>query len=269
MIWLAIFPPKILKAGNKGENMSGHSKWASIKHKKGAADAKRGRVFTKIIKELTVAAKLGGGDEENNPRLRSAVLKAKASNMPKENIVRAIKKGTGELEGTQYTELTYEGYGPGGVALLINTLTDNKNRTAADVRSILTKSGGTLGAAGCVSYLFKRKGIMAFDAAVYSEDKVFEAALENGAEDVSATEGAIEVITRPDEFNDVLIALENSGFKAMYADISMIPESTISLDDEKTRKVLRLVERLDDHEDIQSVATNLDIPEGFNPDEEE
>ena len=165
--------------------MSGHSKWASIKHKKGAADAKRGKIFTKIIKEITVAAKLGGGDEEGNPRLRTAIIKAKSANMPKDNIDRAIKKGTGELGDVTYFELTYEGYGPGGVALLIDTLTDNKNRTAADVRSQLTKGGGTLGATGCVAYLFKRKGIIAFDNTKYSEDDIFAAALDAGAEDVS------------------------------------------------------------------------------------
>lgn len=163
--------------------MSGHSKWASIKHKKGAADAKRGKLFTKIIMEISVSAKLGGGDEDANPRLRAALLKAKAANMPKDNMVRAIKKGTGELEGVDYTELVYEGYAPGGVALLVETLTDNKNRTAAEVRSILTKAGGSLGATGSVSYLFKRKGILDFDSSKYSEEEIFEAAIEAGAED--------------------------------------------------------------------------------------
>ena len=176
--------------------MSGHNKWSSIKHKKGAQDAKRGKIFTKIIKEITVAARSGGGDPETNPSLRTAVTKAKAENMPKDNIERAIKKGTGELGGVDYIELTYEGYGPGGTAILIEALTDNKNRTAADIRSIFTKQGGNLGETGCVSYLFQRKGIISFDAAQYSEDEILEAALEAGAEDVSSSDEEVEVITR-------------------------------------------------------------------------
>src|SRR6056297_1178115 len=183
--------------------MSGHNKWSSIKHKKGAADAKRGKIFTKIIKEMTVAARMGGGDPETNPALRTAVNKAKSENMPKDNIERAIKKGTGELGGVDYIELTYEGYGPGGVAILIETLTDNKNRTAADIRSIFSKHNGNLGETGCVSYMFQRKGIITLDASNYTEDDVLEAALEAGAEDVSSTEDEIEVITSPDDFNAV------------------------------------------------------------------
>ncbi|RKX92147.1 MAG: YebC/PmpR family DNA-binding transcriptional regulator [Spirochaetes bacterium] len=249
--------------------MSGHSKWASIKHKKGAADAKRGKIFTKIIKEITVAARLGGGDIEANPRLRTIVLKAKAENMPKDNIERAIKKGTGDLEGVDYVEGTYEGYGPGGVAIMIDTLTDNKNRTAADIRSILTKNGGNLGENGCVSYLFQRKGLITFDAQNYTEDEIFEAALEAGAEDVSTEEGIIEVITEPDDFNTVVETLQEAGFKTESAEITKIPDSTVSLTDEKTRKALRLIEKLEDNDDVQSVSTNLDIPEGFDPDAED
>ncbi len=249
--------------------MSGHSKWASIKHKKGAADAKRGKIFTKIIKEITVAARLGGGDIEANPRLRTIVLKAKAENMPKDNIERAIKKGTGDLEGVDYVEGTYEGYGPGGVAIMIDTLTDNKNRTAADIRSILTKNGGNLGENGCVSYLFQRKGLITFDAENYTEDEIFEAALEAGAEDVSTEDGIIEVITDPDDFNTVVETLQEAGFKTESAEITKIPDSTVTLTDEKTRKALRLIEKLEDNDDVQSVSTNLDIPEGFDPDAED
>lgn len=247
--------------------MSGHSKWASIKHKKGAIDAKRGKIFTKIIKEITVAAKLGGGDEEANPRLRTAIFKAKAANMPKDNIERAVKKGTGDLDGVVYTELTYEGYGPGGVALLIETLTDNKNRTAADVRSTLTKGGGTLGATGCVSYLFKRKGIIAFDSSKYSEDDIFAAALDAGAEDVSTEGDSIEVITEPDDFEAVFNSLTEAGFEHTMAEISMIPDTTVTLENEKTGKALRLIERMEDLDDVQAVSSNLEIPDDFEMDE--
>ena len=174
--------------------MSGHSKWATIKHKKGAMDAKRGQLFTKLIKEITVAARMGGGDLESNARLRTAVLKAKDANMPKDNIDRAIKKGTGDLEGVNYTEITYEAYGPGGVAILVDTLTDNKNRTAADVRNILAKGGGNMGETGCVSYLFKRKGVISYSAEKYTEDQILEQALEAGAEDVKKEGATIEVL---------------------------------------------------------------------------
>lgn len=249
--------------------MSGHSKWASIKHKKGAIDTKRGKIFTKIIKEISVAARLGGGDIESNPRLRTVVLKAKSVNMPKDNIERAIKKGTGDLEGVDYVEGTYEGYGPGGVAILIDTLTDNKNRTAADLRSILSKNGGNLGENGSVSYLFQRKGLITFDGEKYSEDQIFEAALEAGAQDVSLEDGTIEVITNPDDFPTVLDSLQEAGFETLSAEIAKIPDATVTLADDKTRKALRLIEKIDDHEDVQSVSTNLEIPDGFDPDAEE
>jgi len=243
--------------------MSGHSKWASIKHKKGAADAKRGQIFTKIIKEITVAAKMGGGDEEGNPRLRAIILKAKAANMPKDNIDKAIKKGTGELEGVEYVELMYEGYGPGGVALLIETLTDNKNRTAADVRSVLTKNGGNLGATGSVSHLFKRKGVIAFDAEKYNEDDIFSVALEAGADDVSTEDGTIEVITAPEDFMAVLDALNKAGFEQTEAEVSRIADLTVSVDKEKTAKALKLIEKLEDLDDVQNVSTNLEVPDDF------
>ncbi|MCF7937671.1 MAG: YebC/PmpR family DNA-binding transcriptional regulator [Spirochaetales bacterium] len=248
--------------------MSGHSKWATIRHKKGAQDAKRGKIFTKMIKEITVAARLGGGDIESNPRLRTAVIKAKAENMPKDNIERAIKKGTGDLEGVDYVELTYEAYAPGGVAMLINTLTDNKNRTAADIRNIVTKNGGNLGESGSVTYLFSRKGIVALNASDYNEDDVIEVALEAGAEDVSTQGESIEIICEPEIFNDVVQAVESAGMNHTMAEITMIPETTITLSENETRKVLSLVEKLEDNDDVQSVATNLDIPDGFQMDEE-
>ncbi|HOV38227.1 MAG TPA: YebC/PmpR family DNA-binding transcriptional regulator [Spirochaetales bacterium] len=247
--------------------MSGHSKWASIKHKKGALDAKRGHIFTKLIKEISIAARLGGGDPEANPRLRTAILKAKAANMPKDNIDRAIKKGTGELEGVEYTEMTYEAYGPGGVAILIDVLTDNKNRTAADLRYILNRGGGNLGEAGSVSYLFKRKGIITFDKTKYTEDQILEVAIEAGAEDVQTTEDSIEVTTDPEDFEKVLTALNKAGFEQTGAEITKVADAYITLDKEKTAKALKLIEQLDDHDDVQTVATNLDIPDGFSIEE--
>jgi YebC/PmpR family DNA-binding regulatory protein len=247
--------------------MSGHSKWATIKHKKGAADAKRGQVFTKLIKEISIAARMGGGDQESNARLRTAILKAKTANMPKENVERAIKKGTGELEGVNYEELMYEAYAPGGVALLIEVLTDNKNRAAANVRNIITKSGGSLATAGAVSRLFKRKGLITFDGDQYTEDQIMEAALDGGAEDVTTSEGIIEVITAPDDFESVLNALNDKGYESLSAEISMIPDSEISLDNDSTNKVLKMIDRLEEDDDVQNVYHNLAIPEGFDEEE--
>jgi YebC/PmpR family DNA-binding regulatory protein len=244
--------------------MSGHSKWHTIRHKKGAQDAKRGKIFSKLIKEISVAARLGGGDPESNPRLRQAIEKAKSENMPKDNIERAIKKGTGEMEGVDYTEITYEGYGPGGVAIMVDTLTDNRNRTASDVRSIFSKGGGNLGENGCVSYLFNRKGLITYPTDQYSEDDVIEPALEAGAEDVSTQGTNVEVITSPEDFETVLNALKEAGFQHSYAEINKVPEANISLDPEKTRKTLKLIENLDDHDDVQQVSTNLDIPDDFD-----
>jgi len=248
--------------------MSGHSKWATIKHKKGANDAKRGKLFTKIIKEITVAARIGGGDENTNPRLRTALLKARSANMPKDNIDRAIKKGTGDLEGVSYEELTYEAYGPGGVAILIDCLTDNRNRTAADVRNIVGKHGGNLGETGSVSYLFQRKGVIGIDPEKYTEDEIIEIALEAGAEDVTADESGIEVVSSPSAFGDVVSALENAKIEQTYAEISMVPDTTIALDEDKTKKVLRLIDFIDDCDDVQAVSSNLDIPEGFEYEDE-
>ncbi len=247
--------------------MSGHSKWATIRHKKGAQDAKRGKVFSKIIKEITIAARLGGGELESNPRLRTAITKAKGANMPKDNIDRAIKKGTGELGGVDYVELTYEGYGPSGVAILIDALTDNKNRTAADVRSIFAKNGGNLGETGCVSYLFSRRGVISYDSSRYSEDQIMEAALEAGADDVEAEGESITISTSPEEFEAVLDAMTAAGYEHEMAEVSRVAETSVALDHEGTRKALRLVELLDDHDDVQEVATNLDIPDDFDPDD--
>ncbi len=243
--------------------MSGHSKWATIKHAKGIADAKRGQKFTKLIKEITVAAKQGGPDPNSNATLRTAILKAKAENMPKDNIERAIKKATGEGAATSYFELTYEGYAPGGVAIIIDTLTDNKNRTAADVRSTLTKLGGSLGATGCVSYMFQTKGVITYSEEKYSEDQIFEAALDNGAEDVSSADGVIEVTTAPADFASVLEAMQAAGFEQESADIQKIADQTVTLDNERANKVLKIVERLEDLEDVQMVSTNLDLPDDF------
>ena len=244
--------------------MSGHSKWATIKHKKGIADANRGQAFTKLIKEITVCAKMGGPDPESNARLRTAILKARAENMPKDNIERAIKKGSGELGASTFYELTYEGYAPGGVAIIIDTLTDNKNRTASDVRSTLTKLGGSLGATGCVSYMFQTKGIITYSTEKYTEDQIFEVALENGAEDVSTTDDVIEVTTTPSDFATVLEAMQAAGFEQESADVQKIADQTVSLDAEKAAKVMKIVERLEELDDVQQVSTNLDLPDDFD-----
>ena len=243
--------------------MSGHSKWATIKHKKGAADAKRGQIFTKLIKEISIAARMGGGDAESNARLRTAILKARAANMPKDNVDRAIKKGTGELEGMSYEELVYEAYAPGGVALLIEVLTDNKNRAAADVRNILTRAGGSLATAGAVSRLFKRKGIINFDAEKYTEDQIMEAALEGGAEDVASLDGIIEVTTAPEDFEAVLNALNEKNFESMSAEISMIPDVEVDMDKDGTAKALRLIEKLEENDDVQNVYNNVAVPDDY------
>ncbi len=246
--------------------MSGHSKWATIKHAKGAADAKRGKLFTKFIKEISIAAKMGGGDPAGNPRLRTAIAKARAANMPKDNIERAIKKGTGELGAVNYEELVYEGYAPGGVAVLVEVLTDNKNRTAASVRNIFTKSGGNLGATGSVSYMFSRKGVIEYDAEQVNEEEIMEVALEAGAEDIANEGGVITVTTDPAEFATVLEALQEKDFESVSAGISMVPDNYIALDEETTKKALRMMDKLEDDEDVQTVSSNIDIPDGFEMD---
>jgi YebC/PmpR family DNA-binding regulatory protein len=238
--------------------MSGHNKWSTIKHKKGAADAKRGKIFTKLIKEITVAAKLGGGDPAGNPRLRTAVDKAKAENMPKDNIDRAIKKGTGELEGVTYEETTYEGYGPGGVAVLVEVMTDNRNRTVSDVRSIFSKCNGNMGESGCVAWMFDKKGLIVFSEKT-DFDKLFEAALEAGAEDVTDEGEQIEVLTDPAGFIEVREALEKSGFKYESAEITMIPQTMVKLEGKQAESMLKLMDRLEDNDDVQNVYANFDI----------
>ncbi len=241
--------------------MSGHSKWATIKHKKGAADAKRGQMFTKLIKEISIAARMGGGDPDMNPRLRTGILKAKAANMPKDNVDRAIKKGTGELEGSTYEELTYEAYSPGGGAMLIEVLTDNKNRAAAEIRNTLTRSGANLGSAGSVSYLFKRKGVLSYDGEVYTEDQIMEAAIDAGADDVVNEEGTLVVYTDQASFESVLNAMNAKNFATLGAEISMVPDAYIAIDSDTAGKVQRLIDRLEENEDVQNVYHNMELPE--------
>jgi YebC/PmpR family DNA-binding regulatory protein len=243
--------------------MSGHSKWASIKHKKGAVDAKRGKVFTKLIREISVAAKVGGGDPGGNPRLRSAIQAAKAENMPKDNIERAIKKGTGELEGATYEEVNYEAYGPGGVAVLLDCLTDNKNRTVADLKYVLDRHGGSLGSPGCVSWMFVKKGLMVFDPDQATEEKILEIALDAGAEDVREAGDQFEVVTEPSEFESVKKAFDAQGLPYNLAEITMIPQNTIRLEGKKAEQMLNLMEALEDIDDISHVYANFDIPDEY------
>jgi len=238
--------------------MSGHNKWSTIKHKKGAADAKRGKVFTKIIKEITVAAKLGGADPLGNPRLRTAIDKAKAENMPKDNIERAIKKGSGDMDGVTYEETTYEGYGPGGAAVLVEVMTDNRNRTVSDVRSIFTKCNGNMGEAGCVAWMFSKKGLIVFSKQ-NDFDKLFEAALEAGADDVVDEDEQIEVLTDPSGFIEVREALDKAGFKYESAEVTMIPQTMVKLEGKQAETMLKLMDRLEDNDDVQNVYANFDI----------
>ena len=240
--------------------MSGHSKWSTIKRKKGANDAKRGKIFTKLIKEITIAARMGGGDPDGNPRLRSAVIAAKSENMPKDNIDRAIKKGTGDLDGAVYEEILYEGYGPGGVAVLVETMTDNKNRTVADVRHFFAKSGGNLGESGCVGWMFDKKGSIIVDKEGVDEEELMEHAIEAGAEDVLEEETTFQILTEPDDFNEVVESLEKNGVQCLEAAISMIPKNTVEVDAEGTaRSLLNLMENLEDNDDVQKVHANFDI----------
>jgi YebC/PmpR family DNA-binding regulatory protein len=241
--------------------MSGHSKWASIKHKKGAVDAKRGKVFTKLIKEITVATRMGGKDPEANARLRAAIAAAKAENMPKENIERGIKKGTGELEGTTYEEATYEGYGPGGVAVLVEVLTDNRNRAVAEVRHLFERHGGSLGAAGCVAWMFSQKGLIVLPKEQTDEEKLFEVALEAGAEDIKEEEKEFEVITEPSLFEQVKTAIERTGLAYALAEITMIPQTTTILEGKNAQQMLTLMELLEDNDDVNHVYANFDIPD--------
>lgn len=241
--------------------MSGHSKWSSIKHKKGAADAKRGKIFTKLIKEITVAARMGGGDPDGNPRLRSAIAVAKAENMPKENIERGIKKGTGELEGVSYEEANYEGYGPGGVAVLIDCLTDNKNRTVADIKHLFERHGGNLGEPGCVAWMFEQKGLIIFEKDKVDEEELFDLALEAGAEDVREEDTEFEVITEPSDFESVKQAIDNAGLSYTLAEVTKIPKNTVKVEGKKAQQTLNLMQSIEDHDDVSHVYANCDIPD--------
>ena len=241
--------------------MSGHSKWSTIKHKKAAKDAKRGKLFTKFIKEITVAARMGGGELSSNPRLRTAVQTARDNSMPNENIERAIKKGTGELEGVSYEEVSYEGYGPGGVAFLVQTLTDNRNRTVSDLRRMFNKHGGNLGETGCVAWMFDSKGLIVVSREAVEEEALLGLALDAGAEDVSESDDVFEVVTQPEDFAAVRESLENGGIPVASAEVTMIPKNTTRLGEKEAEQTLSLTEELEDHDDIQSVAANFDIPD--------
>ncbi|MGO9451466.1 MAG: YebC/PmpR family DNA-binding transcriptional regulator [Candidatus Binataceae bacterium] len=239
--------------------MSGHSKWSSIKHKKAARDAKRGKVFTKLIKEITIAARLGGGDPNANPRLRTAIAAGKAQSMPNDNIDRAIKKGTGELGGTQPDEVVYEGYGPGGVAVMVEGLTDNRNRTVAELRFIFSRHGGNLGEANCVAWMFKKRGIITVEKNAADEDKLLEIALDAGADDVQSDTDSFQVMTTPDKFNAVRDTIEKARIAIAHAETALVPENTVPVSGHTAEQVLKLIEELEDHDDVQSVSANFDI----------
>ncbi|MEE8480058.1 MAG: YebC/PmpR family DNA-binding transcriptional regulator [Desulfobacterales bacterium] len=242
--------------------MSGHSKWSSIKHKKGATDAKRGKVFTRLIKEITVAARMGGGgDPASNPRLRTAILAAKNENMPKDNIERAIKKGTGELEGVNYEESIYEGYGPGGAAIFIESLTDNKNRAVADIRYIFSKNGGNLGENGCVAWMFDKKGYINIEKKSVDEEKIMEIAIDAGAEDIREEENNIEIITSLEGFESVKEAIDDASIPYLDAEITMLPQTAAYLEGKEAEQMIRLMEAFEDCDDVQKVYTNADIPD--------
>lgn len=238
--------------------MSGHSKWSTIKHKKGAADAKRGKLFSKLIKEITIAARIGGGDPDGNPRLRTVLDKARQANMPKDNVERAIKKGTGELEGFTYEEVTFEGYGPAGVAVMVETLTDNRNRTVAELRHIFEKGGGNLGAAGCVGWMFTKRGVLTFDKSV-GEEALMNTVLEAGADDISEEEGIFTVVTDPANFDAVKDACDKAGLKYVEAEVSQVPQNTVKIEGSTAEKMLKLMDALEDHDDVQNVYANFDI----------
>ncbi|NVM56685.1 MAG: YebC/PmpR family DNA-binding transcriptional regulator [Desulfobacterales bacterium] len=241
--------------------MSGHSKWSTVKRKKGVTDARRGKIFSKLIKEITVAVRLGGGDPDANPRLRAAIAVAKAENMPKGNIERAIKKGAGGQEGAAYDEVYYEGYGPGGAAVLVESLTDNKKRTVADIRHIFSKSGGGLGEAGCVAWMFEKRGLFMFEKGSIDEETLMEATLDAGAEDIRDEEGTFEVITSPEDFEQVKKALDERSLGYVLAEITMIPKSTVKLEGKEAEQTLRLMDSLEDFDDVQKVYSNFDISE--------
>ena len=239
--------------------MSGHNKWSTIKHKKAAVDAKRSKAWTKIIKEITVSARLGGGDPNGNPRLRAAIDKGRAANMPNDNITRAIKKGTGEEGGVHYEELAYEAYGPGGVAMLIEIMTDSRNRTASEIRHVLERHNGKLAAAGAVSYLFKKHGVLTFEGA--SEDAITELAIELGADDVRAAETTVDVITDPHDFEKVREGFVEKGMKPTTAELQMVPSTTVRIEGREAESMVKLMNALEDHDDVQNVYSNFDIDE--------
>ena len=241
--------------------MSGHSKWSSIKHKKAARDAQRGKLFTKLIKEITIAARLGGGDLNANPRLRTAVAAAKAQSMPNDNIDRAIKKGTGELGGAQLEQVIYEGYGPGGVAILADVLSDNRNRVVAELRFILSRHGGKLGESGCVSWMFKKRGVITIEKSAADEDKLLELALDAGADDVVTDEDGYQVMTSVESFGAVRDGIEKARIPILSAEVMMVPENTVKVTGHTATQVLKLMEEVEDHDDVQSVAANFDISE--------
>ena len=241
--------------------MSGHSKWHTIKHKKGALDAKRGKLFTKLIKEITVAARSGGGDVDANARLRKAISDAKAGNMPNDTIDRAIKRGTGELEGTSYDEIVYEGYGPGGVAVMVDAMTDNRNRTVAEIRHIFSKNGGNLAATGAVGWIFEKKGYIVVDKAAKPEDELFEIVTEAGAEDLRDDEGSFEIITAPEDFDAVHEAVKKAGIEPQMAEVEMLPKEYKKLEGQEAKQMLKLMETLEDNDDVQKVSANFDISE--------
>jgi len=241
--------------------MSGHSKWHSIKHKKGALDAKRGKLFTKFIKEITVAARSGGGDPDGNARLRKAILDAKAGNMPNDTIDRAVRRGTGAEEGVTYDEIIYEGYGPGGVAMLIEAMTDNRNRTVAEIRHIFSKNGGNLGESGSVGWLFEKKGYIVVEKTAKPEEELFDIAIEGGADDVRDDGDNVEIITSPENFESVQSAIKSAGIEPQVAEVSMIPQNYIKLEGSSAQQMLRLMESMEDHDDVQKVYANFDIDE--------
>ncbi|MBB16789.1 YebC/PmpR family DNA-binding transcriptional regulator [Candidatus Poribacteria bacterium] len=241
--------------------MSGHSKWASIKHKKAANDAKRGKLFTKLLKEVSVAARNGGGDPEMNPRLRTAMQTAKAANVPNDTIDRAVLKGTGELEGINYEEVVYEGYGPNGVALIIEVLTDNKNRSVSDLRNILDRNGGSMGERGCVSWMFEKRGLILVEKSSIDEDELFLIAAEAGAEDLETQGGQIQIISPFEDFELVRLAIQESQASIALAEITMVPQTTVALDEKQAEQMIRLMDSLDDNDDVQKVYANFDIPD--------
>jgi len=241
--------------------MSGHSKWHSIKHKKAAADAKRGKIFTKVIKELSVAARMGGGDPDSNSRLRKAIADAKGVNMPADNIKKAIMKGTGQLEGVSYEEMTYEGYGAGGVAIYVETLTDNKNRTVSEIRHIFSKNGGNLAESGCVAWMFKRKGYIVVEKSNAAEDKLLDIVLEAGAEDLREDGSNYEIFTEPDDYEAVIKSLSDNDIETAASNLGYIPKNYVKLEGKQAQQLLRLMEELEDHDDVQNVWANFDIDE--------